>query len=300
MSPERWAARPEILRCVSEWATRELAIGLSLSAGSAEAQLERSLMLVRRLPGTLAALEAGALHVGHLWPLLEKVALIADDRVRAEVEAEVLRWAHGRVTTPAQLGDKIRRVLARRDLRDQSQKLLRALRERGVRLQPGRVDGMAEVTAVLTVAEAQALYRALVGYAAALTDDLDGPAGPRTRGQKMADCLLDLVLRPGESDLPPVRVLLTVVASLATLAGGDAPGEIDGQVVPAEVIRQFLHALQAGIDTTGPATPAPGRRADNRADPRADRAHGAGRRPGHRAGRRDGRHRCAGRAGRGR
>jgi hypothetical protein len=66
----------------------------------------------------------------------------------------------------------------------------------------------------------------------------------------MVDCLLDLVLRPGESDLPPVQVLLTVVASIATLAGGDAPGEIDGQVVPAEMIRQFLAALATSYSPT--------------------------------------------------
>ncbi|MGY1719760.1 hypothetical protein ACI8AG_12035 [Blastococcus sp. SYSU DS0552] len=44
--------------------------------------------------------------------MLEKVAPIADDRVRAEVEAELLRWAAGRVVTPAQLNDKARREVA--------------------------------------------------------------------------------------------------------------------------------------------------------------------------------------------
>ena len=52
--------------------------------------------LVHRLPGTLAALEAGVLHGGHLWPLLDKVAPIVDDAVRAQVEAELLGWAAGR------------------------------------------------------------------------------------------------------------------------------------------------------------------------------------------------------------
>ena len=59
----------------------------------------------------------------------------------------------------------------------------------------------------------------------------------------MADCLLDLVLRPGETELPPVQVLLTVVASLNTLAGGDEPGEIDGRVVPAEMVREVVRLL---------------------------------------------------------
>jgi PAS domain-containing protein len=241
MSPERWSARPEVLRPVSEWAGRELMIALSISAQSADALLTRSLILVQRLPGTLAALESGALHPGHLWTMLEKVAPIADDRIRAEVEAELLRWAAGRVVTPPQLAAKARREVLTRDVRAAARQLQRALKERGVHLQPHTVDGMATVTVVSTMPEAQALYRALTACAQTLDEDDD----PRTGGQKMVDCLLDLVLRPGESDLPPVQVLLTIVASISTLAGGDAPGEIDGHVVPAEMIRQFLVALTA-------------------------------------------------------
>ena len=241
MSAERWSARPEILRPVSEWAGRELMVALSLTEQAADALLTRSLTLVQRLPGTLAALEAGALHPGHLWTMLEKVAPIADDRIRAEVEAELLRWAAGRVTTPAQLGAKARREVLKRDARAAARNLQQALKERGIHLKPHGVDGLAVVSIVATMPEAQALYRALTACAETLDDEDD----PRTRGQKMLDCLLDLVLRPGESDLPPVQVLLTVVASLGTLAGGDAPGEIDGQVIPAEMIRQFLTALLA-------------------------------------------------------
>ena len=241
MSAERWAARPESLRSVSEWASRELVVALSISAGSADALLTRSLDLVHRLPGTLAALEAGAVHLGHLWPMLDKVAPIEDPGIRAEVEAELLRWAAGRVVTPAQLGAKARREVARRDVRAAARRLEKALKERGVHLQPHDVDGMATLTVVATMPEAQSLYRALTQCA----EFLDGGGDARTRGEKMVDCLIDLVLRPGETDLPPVQVLLTVVASIASLAGGDAPGEIDGQVVPAELIRQFLAALTA-------------------------------------------------------
>ena len=241
MSPERWAARPEILRPVSEWAGRELMIALSISAEAADALLTRSLTLVDRLPGTLAALEAGALHPGHLWTMLEKVAPIADARIRAEVEAELLRWSAGRVVSPAQLAAKARREVARRDARSAARRLQKALKERGVYLRPHTDDGMATVTVVATMPEAQALYRALCECAKTLDDGGDA----RTRGQKLVDCLLDLVLRPGETDLPPVQVLLTVVASIATLAGSDDPGEVDGQVVPAEMIRQLLAALTA-------------------------------------------------------
>src|SRR3712207_485258 len=59
----------------------------------------------------------------------------------------------------------------------------------------------------------------------------------------MADCLADLVLRPGENGLPPVQAQLTITAAAATLLGGDQPGEVDGEPLPAEVIREVAYAL---------------------------------------------------------
>src|SRR3712207_1737445 len=59
MSAERWAARAEVLRPVSEWAAQELSIALDVTAQAAEAELERSLTLVSRLPRVLEALGSG-------------------------------------------------------------------------------------------------------------------------------------------------------------------------------------------------------------------------------------------------
>ena len=147
MSADRWAARPEVLRPVSEWAVPELAVALSISETTAQARLERGLILVQRLPGTLAALEAGALHAGHVPVLIDLVAPIEDAEVRAEVEAGLLRWAAGRVVTPAQLRERARREVARRDARAAARRLERALRRRGVHLSPEAPDGLAAVTA---------------------------------------------------------------------------------------------------------------------------------------------------------
>ncbi|HYO34705.1 MAG TPA: DUF222 domain-containing protein, partial [Geodermatophilus sp.] len=244
---------------MSEWAAQELAVALSVSSGAAQTLLERSLILVHRLPATLAALQAGLLHPGHLWCLLEHLAPVADDALRAALEADVLAWAAGRVTTPAQLGDKVRREVLKRAARAAADRLARAVRDRGVSVRPDRTEGMGVVSAVLSTPEAAALIQALGAYADAL------PADGRTRGQRMADCLLDLVLRPAEHGLAPVQVTLSVIAPVGALLGGDSPGEVDGQVVPAAVVRALLTALTGHpIDVTDQAD------ADAEADADAD------------------------------
>jgi hypothetical protein len=254
MSEERRATRPAVFADVSEWAGQELALALEISGPAAETLLERSLTLVHRLPRTLAALESGALHVGHLFPMLERVGPIGDDGKRAEIEAKLLDWMAGRVTTPALLAAKARRLGLLVDARDSARRLAEAVRRRGVHLRPDREDGMAQLVALLTVPEAAALVDALGRYA----DALDEPGDQRTRGQKMADCLLDLVLRPGETDMAPVQAHLTVVAAVSTLLGGDQPGEIAGQVVPAELVRALARALGLLPDEPADAEPEDG------------------------------------------
>ncbi|WP_116449930.1 HNH endonuclease signature motif containing protein [Blastococcus litoris] len=255
MGAARRSARPQVLADVSEWAAPELVVALSISQRAAEQLLERSLTLVHRLPRTLVALERGAVNTGHVWPLLEHVAPIADDGLRAEVEAELLAWVADRsVTTGAQLGAKARRVVLARDVRAAARRLTAALRGRGVTCRPGTTEGTAVVSALLTVPEAQAVMDALGRYVDAVDDD---PEDTRTREAKMADCLLDLVLRPGETGLPPVQAQVTLVASLSTMAGGDEPGEIGGEPVPAEMVRALARALGLIPDVAEPGATMP-------------------------------------------
>jgi hypothetical protein len=93
---------------------------------------------------------------------------------------------------------------------------------------------------------ARACYQALAAYAKACEYDDEGNRDPRSHQQRMADCLADLILRP-HADRPAVQVVLTLVAGVHTLlgngAGADEPGEVDGDLVPAALIRELACAL---------------------------------------------------------
>ena len=90
------------------------------------------------------------------------------------------------------------------------------------------VDGMAAVTALLTMPEAQA---AVPGAGGLRRRDRRRPGRSRApAGRRWSTACSTWCCARGRPMLPPVQVLLTVVASIGTLAGGDEPGEIDGQV----------------------------------------------------------------------
>ncbi|MGY1782609.1 hypothetical protein [Geodermatophilus sp. SYSU D01036] len=245
MSAERRAARPDVLRPVSEWATQELAVALSISSQAAEALFERSLTLVHRLPLTLAALEASS---GHRCP---GAVVARSPTTRAlRTGAGPADLGGGTGDQPAQLSEKARREVLQRSVRAAADRLAEAVRERCVSARPGPHRRDERGVRAADPPEAAVLVKALGAYADALSDD------GRTRGQRTADCLLDLVLRPGEDGLPPVRVRLDVVAPVGALLGEDQPCEIDGQVVPAEVVRALLTAL-TGTRRSAPSTAIP-------------------------------------------
>jgi len=115
---------------------------------------------------------------------------------------------------------------------------------------------------VLTTPESRACLRVLGAYADSIDDtDLVGaderPLPPRTRAQKMADVLCELILRPGHLSPPVIQAQLLIVASVETLAGGDQPGEVDGQTVPAEMVRHLARAFGLVPDTAAEAAPTP-------------------------------------------
>ncbi|HEV7871349.1 MAG TPA: DUF222 domain-containing protein [Modestobacter sp.] len=249
------AARPAALTPVSEWAVDEVAVALQLSSSAATKLLVESVLLVERLPATLDALREGRLSWRHVQVMTDLVARLSDG-LRPVAEERLLARIDGK--TCSQLRVAARRVVQRLDAEALAQRVVEAIRDRRISVYPGD-DGMATLSAVLPAPVARAVQDALRQYAEAAAMEGD----ERTLGQRMVDCLVDLVLRPGEHGMAPVQARLTVVAAVETLLGSDEPGEVDGDLVPAELVRQLAASLglmgerEASGQRTGSGEPAP-------------------------------------------
>jgi hypothetical protein len=231
------AARPSALTTVSEWAVDEVAVALALDGSGAGRLVVQSLHLVERLPGTLRALETGRLSWEHARVMSELVAPLDDD-LRGQAEDRLLARLGSK--TPTQLRAAAHRVVARLDAEAVVRRVREAVLERRVGIYPTR-DGMGSLCASgLPLPVLRAVEDALRQYA----DAAAVPGDERTRAQRMADCLVDLVLRPGEHGLAPVQAQLTVVATAGTLDGtDDEPGEVNGDLVPAGMVRRLAATL---------------------------------------------------------
>ena len=247
------AARPAALTTVSEWAVDEVAVALQLTGPAAAQLLNESVLLDERLPATLAALHEGRSSWRHAQVLADLVAPLRDE-VREVAEERLLARADGRTHT--QLRAAARRVVQRLDADALAERVRQAVRDRRITVHPGD-DGMATLSAVLPAPVARAVQDALRQYAEVAVVEGD----ERTPSQRMVDCLVDLVLRPGEHGMSPVQARLTIVAAVETLLGSDEPGEVDGDLLPAAMVRELAVALGLLPEpgpAAGPADDAPG------------------------------------------
>jgi hypothetical protein len=231
------AARPAALAAVSEWAVDEVAVKLSLTESSASRLVVMSLQLVEQLPGTLAALARGVLTWEHARVLCEVIAPL-DDAVRSQAEDRLLSRLGTK--SPTQLRAAAHRVVARLAADAISRRVAEAIRDRKITVYPTG-DGLGSLSVSgLPLPVVRAVENALQQYA----DAAATPGDERTRTQRMVDCLVDLVLRPGEHGLAPVQAQLTVIATVDTLRGtDDEPGEVGGDLVPAETVRGLAESF---------------------------------------------------------
>jgi len=190
--------------------------------------------LVYEMPHTLAALESGSLSEWRATLIVrESACLDIDDRrvLDAELCADTSKLAgmgDARITAAA------KEIAYRLNAQAVVDRAAKAAADRTVTIRPAP-DTMTYVTALLPVAQGVGVYAALKRAADTTFDD-------RSRGQVMADALVERVTgRPADQAEP---VAVNLVLSDETLLGGDnSPAVIAGYgPVPAAVARGLVHA----------------------------------------------------------
>ncbi|WP_019877564.1 HNH endonuclease signature motif containing protein [Sporichthya polymorpha] len=180
-----------VIEAAESSAAAELGVVLHLSPSAARARSDFASGLLRRLPETLKALEAGV--------LTERAAKVLWEETRdlnvadaARVERDCLDKAKN--LTPASFGRRVRKRVEELDPAAARKRHERARTERRVSMSPAG-DGMAWISLLLPAEEAMAVYGVIDAAAR-----LKVPGDPRTLDQRKADAAVDLITRPGNQD----------------------------------------------------------------------------------------------------
>lgn len=188
--------------------------------------------LVHEMPHTLAALECGALSEWRATLIVrESACLDVEDRRALDAElcadaASLAGMGDARVAAAA------KSVAYRLDPHAVVERAAKAEQERTVSIRPAP-DTMTYLTALLPVAQGVSVY-------AALRREADTRGDGRSRGQVMADTLVERVT--GRSATVPTPIAVSLVLTDETLLGGDdAPADISGYgPIPATVARSMI------------------------------------------------------------
>lgn len=190
---------------------------------------------VREMPHTLAALEAGHLTEWRAELLVRETAVLA-----AEHRAEVDRQVCGDPTSLDGLGDRriiaaARRIAHRLDPAAAVRRASNAEADRTVTSRPAP-DTMTRFSALLPVRDGVRVHATLKHYA----DQAKAAGDPRTRGQLMADRLVELVTGRAVAHGAPIALHL-VITDRSLLGTSTEPADLTGHgPVPAGWARDLL------------------------------------------------------------
>jgi Domain of unknown function (DUF222) len=190
--------------------------------------------LVHEMPHTLAALECGALSEWRATLIVrESACLDVEDRrtLDAELCSDVTKldgMGDARVAAAA------KEIACRLDVQAVVDRAAKAEADRTVTIRPAP-DTMTYVTALLPVAKGVGVYAALKRAADSTFDD-------RSRGQVMADTLVERVTGRPSDVAEPVAVNL-VIADETLLGEDNSPAVVEGYgPIPASVARGLVDA----------------------------------------------------------
>jgi hypothetical protein len=230
----------------------QVALARRLSPWQGRRALSLASRLASDLPCTLLALQTGAISEWRAVLIARATSHLSSTDQQA-VDAEFA----ADLDALGQLGDREleRRVSAaayRHDPQGAVDRARTAEAERRVTFGPAP-DTMCRLSAMLPVAQGVAVFAALNGAAATSTVAGD----PRSRGQVMADTLVERVTGQAHADQVPVevQVVLSAAALQGTGVGADDPAQVPGYgSVPAGWARDLIRGR------AGDANPVPGAR----------------------------------------
>lgn len=204
----------------------------SPSRGSRHLGLAKA--LVGEMPHTMAHLAAGRTSEWRATLVCRETAVL-DVEHRREVDERLA--ADLPVLGDAQIVQRARAIACELDAEAVARRRAKAERERRVSLRPAP-DTMTYLTALLPVAQGVAVYAALNATAGQCRAEGD----ERSRGQVMADTLVERVTGQASAAAVPVEVQLVMPAE-TFLAGGGEPGALPGHgAVPAAFARELVAA----------------------------------------------------------
>ncbi|OBI46283.1 HNH endonuclease [Mycobacterium kyorinense] len=229
-SAEAAAGIPAARRC--RGVASEIALARRDSPARGSRHLGFAKALVHEMPHTLAALESGVLSEWRATLIVrESACLDVEDRRTLDAElcgqpADLVGLGDARVAAAAKA------IAYRLDPHAVVERAAKAANERTVSIRPAP-DTMTYLTALLPVAQGVSVYAALRGAA---DTTFDG----RSRGQIMADTLIERVT--GRSAATPTPIAVNLVLSDQTLLGGDnTAADVCGYgPIPAEVARGLV------------------------------------------------------------
>jgi hypothetical protein len=195
--------------------------------------------LVHEMPGVLRALERGDTSEWRVTLIARETAHLSKEH-RAEIDAAIADQLHGWGDRRTQ--QETRAWAHRLDPHGAADRARKAAADRRVSIRPAP-DCMTYLTALLPVKEGVAVYGEL--HRQAMTAACD-PDEHRSKGQVMADTLVQRVLTPNQGEPAVPGVELHLVMTDRTLADADPePGHLVGYgPVPAPVARDLARADQ--------------------------------------------------------
>jgi hypothetical protein len=207
----------------------QVGLARKVSPASAAQQVSRARALIEQLPETFGLLRSGQIseHVATIVVTETSHLAAPDRRVVDKQLAEVVPEL-----SPRRAEATARRLAIEADPRAAVRRASNAREDRRVGIRPAP-DTMALLSALLPCEQGVAAYAALLRH----TDTLIGNGDPRTRGQIMADTLVERLTGQATADDVSAEIGL-IMTDQALFSGDDTPAELTGYgPVPTELAR---------------------------------------------------------------